>query len=195
MVNDSLRLISFVTAVVALTSVVFSREIITLLFSETYAISSPAFALLMIAFHMTFVLSLMGYTLTAAGYPGRALGENVIRTGLTLLGDLLLIPAFGFMGPVYAGLIGRYVANPVAAWLLRRSGVALAIGPYAKQTVLLLLGAGLFWWLQLDEFIFKIAIVVLFVGLNLALSTVSPGDLRLLLPRTMTKRLGVPSEL
>jgi O-antigen/teichoic acid export membrane protein len=75
--NYSLRLASFVAAVAALTAIVFGEQIIVTFFSDTYARSAPAFGLLMIALHMTFMVNLMGYTLTSAGHPGRSLGENV----------------------------------------------------------------------------------------------------------------------
>lgn len=192
--DHSLRLISFAAALVALIAVLFSQQIVTLLFSEKYAASSLAFALLMIALHITLMANLMGYTLTSAGYPGRSLGENLTRTTLNILGDLLLIPAFGFMGPAYAALVSRYSANPVAVLLLRRSGIAVTVAPYAKQTLLLLLCAVLFWWIQPAEFTYKVAIVVLFVVLNMVLSTISRDDLSLVLPEGVAKRPGVLKE-
>jgi O-antigen/teichoic acid export membrane protein len=188
--NRSLRIISFVAALVALAAVVFSREIITLFFSDKYAASSAAFALLMITFHVTFVLSIMGYTLTAAGYPGRSLGENLFRSTLTIVGDLVLIPIYGFMGPVFAGLIAAYAANPVAIALLRRSDITVVLAPYVKQTALLLLGTIIYWGIQPAGIVYKIAIVVIFVGLNILLATISRDDLDLVLPRVITKRLG-----
>jgi O-antigen/teichoic acid export membrane protein len=187
--DRTLRVISFSAALVALVSVVFSREIMTLLFSEQYAASGMAFALLMIGFHVTFVLSVLGYTLTAAGYPGRSLGENVFRTTLTIIADLLLIPVFGFMGPVYASLGAAYASNPVAVWLLRRSGITAVLGPYVKQTMLLLVGAALHWWVLPAGLVYKLAIVVAFAFINVALSTVSREDLDLVLPQIASKRL------
>jgi len=187
--DRTLRLISFSAALVALIAVVFSREITTLLFSEQYADSSMAFAVLMIGFHVTFVLSILGYTLTAAGYPGRSLGENLFRTVLTIAGDLVLIPVFGFMGPVYASLAAGYMSNPVAIWLLRRSGVAVVLAPYVKQTALLLLGAALYWWILPAGLVYRIATLVAFVVINVALSTVSREDLSLILPEMVTRRV------
>lgn len=194
MLDHSLRLISFVVALVALIAVLFGQQIITILFSDKYTASSGAFALLMIALHMTVLVTLMGYTLTSAGFPGRSLGANVIRTTLTVLADLLLIPVLGFMGPAYASLVSYYVANPVCVWLLRRSGMLVTVAPYVKQTALLLLCAVLFWWTQPAAFTYKVAIIVLFVILNIALSTISLDDLRLVLPEAVTRRLGIPQE-
>lgn len=189
MLDHSLRLCSFAGALGALGAVVFSREIITLLFSEKYAASSMAFALLMMAFHMTFLLSLTGYTLTAAGFPGRSLGQDGIHVVFAVVADVLLIPLLGFVGPAFAQVISSYVANPVSVWLLRRSGIRLTVTQYVKQAVLLWLCAALFWWTQPDGFAYKLAIIALFVVLNAALATISAEDLKLMLPDAVTRRL------
>jgi len=192
--GHSLRLISFSMGFAALSGVLFSREIVTLLFSDKYSASSATFALLMIVLHMMVLMNLMGYTLTSAGFPGRSLGANVIRTTLAILADLVLIPVLGFIGPAYASLISYYVANPVSVWLLRRSDILVTVVPCVKQTALLLSCAILFWWTQPAAFAYKVAIIVLFVVLNVALSTVTCDDLRLVLPEAVTRRLGIPEE-
>jgi O-antigen/teichoic acid export membrane protein len=194
LLDHSLRLISFGMALVALTSVVFSRQIVTLLFSEKYAASSPVFALLMIALHMTVLVTLMGYTLTAAGYPGRSLGANAIQEILRVLADLVFIPVFGFVGPTYARLMAYYVANPLSVWLLRRSDIRVTVAPYVKQTALLWLCSAAFWWAQPEGYMVGAAIIAVFLVLNIALSTVSRDDLRLVLPEAVTKQLGKRKE-
>jgi O-antigen/teichoic acid export membrane protein len=194
MLDHSLRLCSFAGAVGALGAVVFSREIITLLFSEKYAASSMAFALLMLAFHMTFLLSLAGYTLVAAGFPARSLGQDTIHVAFAVVGDLLLIPRLGFVGPAFAAVISSYVANPVSIWLLRRSDIRVTVAHYAKQTVLLWLCAALFWWTQPGGVTYKLAIIVLFLVLNAALATISIEDVKLMLPDAVTRRLGKTKE-
>jgi O-antigen/teichoic acid export membrane protein len=194
MLDHSLRLCSFAGAFIALGAVVFSKEIITLLFSEKYAASSMAFALLMMAFHMTFLVSLTGYTLTAAGFPRRSLIQDTVNAGLGVVGDLLLIPRLGFVGAALANMMSSYVANPVSVWLLRRSSIRLTVTHYVKQTALLWLCAGLFWWTQPGAFTYKLAIIVLFLVLNVALATISIEDLKLMLPDAVTRRLGRPKE-
>lgn len=191
MLDHSLRLISFATALSALIAVLFSQQIVTLLFSEKYAASSAVFAVLMIALHMTLLVNLMGHTLTSAGYPRRSLGASVIRTALTVAADVLLIPSIGFVGPAWANMISYYVTNPVSVSLLRRSGILVTVAPYIKQTVLLWFCVALFWWAQPTEVLSRLAIIVLFLVLNIGLSTISAGDLKLVLPDAVTKRLGM----
>ncbi len=189
MLDHSLRLCSFAGALGALGAVVFSREIITLLFSEKYAASSTAFALLMLAFHMTFLVNLTGYTLTAAGFPRRSLIQDATNVVFGVVGDLLLIPRLGFVGAALANMISSYAANPVSIWLLRRSGIRLTVSHYAKQVVLLWLCAALFWWTRPGELLYQLAIIALFLVLNVALATISVEDLKLMLPDAVTRRL------
>jgi O-antigen/teichoic acid export membrane protein len=194
MLDRSLRLCSFAGALIALGAVVFSQEVVNLVFSEQYAASSGAFALLMMAFHMTFLVSMMGYTLTAAGFPKRSLGQNATNVVATVVIDLLLIPSLGFVGPAVAQVISSYAANPLSAWLLWRSDIRLRVADYLKQTVLLWLCAALFWWTRPDGFTYRLAIVAVYVALNAALTTISVKDVRLMLPEAVTRRLSALRE-
>lgn len=194
LLNNSLRLVSFLTALGAVVAVVFGEEIITLLFSEKYVASGPAFAVLMVAFHMVFMVSLMGYTLTASGNPRRSLQENLTRTSLSLAGNLALIPRFGFMGSVSATLLSAYLASPVAVWLLRRSGFAVALAPLVKQTAILLLCGTLVWWHQPSSLVLKVALVLGALALSFALGIVRRSDLRMVVPEGVLKRLRPPGK-
>ena len=194
LLDRSLRLLSFSMACGALIAVLFSQQIVTLFFSDKYAPSSPVFALLMIGLHVSVVLTLMGYTLTAAGYPKRSLGANLIRESVMIVADLLLIPALGVIGPAIARLVAQYTASPLSVWLLRRSDIRVAIAPLAKQTVLLWLCSASFWLIQPTALAPKTVVVVLFVLLSVALSTISRDDLSLVLPRAVTKRMGIGKE-
>jgi O-antigen/teichoic acid export membrane protein len=148
----------------------------------------------MIAMHVTVIMNLLGYTLTAAGHPGHSLAQNLARTVLTVAADLILIPLTGFVGPAYATLIGYYATQPVCIWLLRKSDISPAIRPYAVQTALLWLCAGLFWWTQPATVLPRLAILGLFAALNAALRTVSLDDARLVLPQAIIRRLRISKE-
>jgi O-antigen/teichoic acid export membrane protein len=189
MLDHSLRLCSFAGALTALVTVVFSSQIITLLFSEKYKSSSLAFSLLMIAFHMTFLITLTGYTLTAAGYPKRSLGQTSVNVILTILVDLILIPLIGFIGPAYSQVISTYTANTVSIWLLKRSDIQLTVTHFIKQTVLLWIGVALFWWITPDGYILGLAIIVAYIILNVLLATISFEDFKLMLPDNVISRL------
>jgi O-antigen/teichoic acid export membrane protein len=180
MLNTSLRLVSFGAAALALVGVLFSPWITELLFSAQYAASAPAFAILMVTLQMVLVVNLLGYTLTSAGHPQRSLVVDIIRTGVLVLGSLLLIPLFGFMGAAYARLISSYVGSPVVLRLVRRDHPGLLVLSCLRQTVILLVCAGLGWWAE--PLLAKLAVGALFFILSTTLGTLSRTDLALVLP-------------
>jgi Na+-driven multidrug efflux pump len=149
----------------------------------------------MLALHMTLVVNVMGYTLTAAGRPGRSLAVDVVQTVVSAGGDLLLIRPLGALGSAVAAMAATYVSNPAAAWLVRRSEIPFALAPYAKQTLIVLLCAALSWWAQPAGIVYKAAILALFVGLSLLASTISPDDVRLLTGSRFRRSDTVPQPL
>lgn len=190
LLNHSLVLISFFMALSALISVVFGQEIINLLFSAKYESSSAVFSLLMIGLQMNVLVTIMGYTLVSAGYPGRSLAANAIRETLIVVADLVFIPLWGLIGPAFGKLVAYYVANPISIWMLRRSHIQVLAAPYTKQTLLLWLGAFLFWWFQPQEFLIRMMIIVLFIALNIGFSAITLDDVKVVLPPILVKRLG-----
>jgi O-antigen/teichoic acid export membrane protein len=200
LLNHSVRLASFAMASAAIFSVVFSREIITFVFTDQYLEASLAFGLKMIGLQGFLVVSMMGYSLTAAGYPKRSLSENIARSVWAILGDLVLIPILSFVGPALSSLSANYFTSPLLVWLLSRSGYTVKVAAYVKQTILLLFCSGLFWLtLSVDamlaaNLLFKTAIIILFVVLNMVFATVSFSDLGLVLPAKLTHLLGIKRE-
>ena len=190
LLNRSLVLVSFFMALAALISVFFGQEIIRMLFSAKYETSSMIFSLLMIGLQMNVLVTLMGYTLTSAGYPGRSLAANAIRETLIVVAALILIPIWGLIGPAFGKLAAYYVANPLSIWMLRRSRIQVVSAPYIKQTALLWIGAILFWLLQPQGFLLKAMMILIFITVNVALSTISRQDLALVLPNALSRRLG-----
>lgn len=194
LLEHSLNLISFFMALIALVFVLFNQQIITILFSDKYTESGPVFAVLMIALHMNVLITIMGYSLTAAGYPGRSLGANAVREAFMFVTNLLLIPVVGFIGPGYAKVLAFYIANPISIWLLKRSNFNVNMTSFIKQTLLLLFSTALFWIFQPEAIILKIVIIVLFIILNISLSTLNRDDLSIVLPVFVKKKLGMQAE-
>jgi len=191
MLDQAMRIISFVTAYLALIAVLFSNEIVTLLFSSKYSNSNHVFAILMIAFHPEFLVQLMGYTLTSAGHPGRSLAENTVRVIVIILGNIILIPRIGIAGAAFATLIANYISVPLSIWLLWRSSIPVKATMFAKIVFIFLLCAGLFWWFQPAHVLIKIAILLFYAIINLSLSTITRSDFAAILPEAVTKRIAV----
>jgi O-antigen/teichoic acid export membrane protein len=178
--DQSLRLVSFAGALAAVVAIVFSQEIVTLTFGATYSADAPIFALLMLALHMSLLVNVLGYTLTAAGRSGRSLGVDLVRAVVSAGADVALIPGFGALGSAYATLLSSYASGPVAAWLVRRSALTAAVAPHVKQSLILLLCAGLVWWAYPSGLAHKLAILVLFFVLSALSATITRDDLAIL---------------
>jgi O-antigen/teichoic acid export membrane protein/glycosyltransferase involved in cell wall biosynthesis len=185
MLQRSLRLLSFVSALGAVIAAAFSREIVTLLFSAKYAPAAPAFALLMVALQMTMIVNLLGYTLTATGRPARALWLDLGQAAALLLGDVLLIPFFGTVGAAAAALVGSYASGPIGVLMVRRSDLALDARPYARQSGIVLSCLALTVLIHpvglLSALAFKGAVLAGFCIASLLLATIDRGDFGLVL--------------
>ncbi|HEX5417056.1 MAG TPA: flippase [Chloroflexota bacterium] len=181
--DRSMRLISFGGALAAVTGTVFSRQIIEVIYSAKYESAAPAFAVLMVSLQMTIQVSVLGYTLTAAGHPGKSLAVTLVRTVASALGDLLLIPPLGFLGSAWAAVGGSYASLPSGVWLLRSSATRAEVAPCLKQTALLIVFAAVGWWIQpegiVESGVLKVAIVAAFVVTSVRLATITSDDLSL----------------
>jgi O-antigen/teichoic acid export membrane protein len=187
MFEASLRLVSFGAALLALGCVSLSTEITEFIFSSRYAVSAPAFAVLMVALHMVLVVNLMGYTLTSAGHPRRSLVVDVIRTSVVLGASLALVAPFGFLGAACARLLSSYSGAPVVVWLLRRD-LPVDAGGLLKSTCILLVCAPLAALTQPAGALVRIAVAIVFLALNVGAGAIRLDDLRLLVPVLHTRR-------
>lgn len=197
MLNQSLRLSAFVLGIGVLFAVLFSREIMGILFSSEYAETASAFSLLMVSFHMTFMVHLLGYTLTSAGYPEKSLVENSVRTAISTALGLLLIPTFRYFGAAIGQLVSNYAANPVAVYLLRQVDIRVQIAPYAKQTALLIAFCIAGWFVGgmelelMPSIAYRLLMLVGFIAGSFLLSIVSLDDLQIVLPKSVQAKLGI----
>lgn len=191
MLNQSFRLISFLTACATLVAILFGREIIVLLFSEKYAVSAPLFGLLMMSLHVVSLLSLMGYTLTAAGLPWRSTLQDGFKAALIVLANLILIPLYGVMGAALASVAAVHLSSPLTTWLLRQSGIVARIMPMLSQAAFLGLIFAYVYFMQPRLLLLKIVIIAVFVSLNFTFSTISKQDFGLLFSRFAKKPLTV----
>ena len=194
--NQSVRLSSFVVGLGALGGVMFSEEIMVLFFSPTYREASTTFAVLMISFHMMFLVNLLGFTITSAGYPRLSLVENSLRTAVGGISGFLLIPLFGAVGGAISNTLANYLANPVILLLLRSKGILAKYRDYTLHTIILWICTIIFWlsqsfisdnWLLLYSI--KLLFPLIFVGLNLLLRTISWQDFYSLIPPKFRARI------
>lgn len=189
LLNESLRIISFLMSVMALFSILFGEELMRFVFSETYSNVGIVFGLLMVALHMATLNNLLGYSITASGYPSRTLLSNLVNTILGITGNLIFIPLFSFLGPAFSQIAGVYLVNPIEARFSIRTGYKVRILGYIKPIILMVLigGIGLLlrYFVPLSVFFlvyFNLIIFLFYILANFAVGSIKLGDFKLLLP-------------
>ncbi|MDW7679447.1 MAG: oligosaccharide flippase family protein [bacterium] len=187
LLNHSLAITSFLMALAALIAIAFSKFIIVVLFTEKYSETHIAFSLMMIVLQMQFLVQIMGYTLTSAGFPKRSLIENTIRTVLTVGLNIIFIPKWGYLGAVYATFAANYIAYPISIFLLKWSRISVNNRDVLIQTIVLVFCAALFLVTESLNIFLSIGIIVLFIVINFLLSTVSIQHLKLIVPEKYLK--------
>ena len=178
--NNSLRLVSFVTIFATLIIMLFQKDIIRFLFSERYLESAPAISLLMFALSIGLIGNVLGVSLVSAGYSTKPLIVNVVATATNVLGNLIMIPIFGFMGAVYATVITNCIANPILTWFLRKNGISVIAKEYIKPILVF----GVCWFLFLKfgagSILVKFFLICLFLVFCGFLSIISKKDFLML---------------
>jgi len=178
LINNSLRLISFVSTVAVLVTLLFQREIIGLLFGEQYLASAPILPLLMVALNMEVILYVLGNTLVAIGQSDKPLKCNVVTTIANIAGSLFMIPILGINGAAYAKILSRYLANPINTWFLSRSKYAVDTIKYFAP-IFILGGIWLMFSIQNEmRVFFRLLIICMFLSSAFLLRIVSIRDLQ-----------------
>jgi O-antigen/teichoic acid export membrane protein len=177
LLNNSIRWLSFLTMFGALIALLFSREIVVILFSDSYLASIPAFILLMIGLNLTFVESTFGYSLVAIGDSDKPLIVNIVRVAISLLCNLFLIPAFSFIGAAVASLIGNLVSIPLDLFFLHRRNIAAQARYLTKPIIVFSLCAIIFLYLENSFVIIRLAFVCLYFAISVLISVITIQDL------------------
>ena len=179
--NNSLRLVSFFIFFAALVATLFQKEIVCFLFSERYLDSAPAFSLLMVAVGIGLIGNVLGTSLVALGQSDKPVKINIVDSTTNIIGNLIMIPMFGFMGAVYATLLSRCATNPFIVWFLIKYGVKVKIYNYLKP--LLALGICIVPSLifGFENIIIKLFLIILFLCICIILSVIRKSDLSILL--------------
>jgi O-antigen/teichoic acid export membrane protein len=116
------RLTEFVLALAASGTVLcvviaalFGPEILAALLGASYRPAATVFALLMASFSLQSLISVMGYSLVAAGHPGVTTTINTFGMLVLLAGGLAAIPAAGAAGAACA-LVGANAVVLALSW-------------------------------------------------------------------------------
>ena len=180
LMNHSLRVLTFLTIFGALAAVVFGKDIIRLLFSETYLPSYFAFVLLMFGLTLNVLENTLGYSLVAIGDSDKPLIVNIVRTVLSLIGNLVFLPLAGFVGAAIVSLAGNSAAIPLDAFFLRKRKLRPNFIEVAKPISILLVFSLVFVGLGAASLLLKITMIVFYIPVCFVFSVITSRDLALL---------------
>lgn len=180
LLNNSIRLITFLAAFAALIIAFFGKNIIVLLFSEEYLASYWALVLLMIGLTLEMVENTLGYSLVAIGEPDKPLYISIMRSVISLVGNLTILPILGYVGAAIIYVSGNLIALPVNIFFLRRKGIS----PNLIASIKLLFISGLLFTSFLlwnpGAILSAVFLLLLYIPLSFILSVITSRDVTIL---------------
>jgi O-antigen/teichoic acid export membrane protein len=189
--NNSLRIVSFAAVFTTLIVTLFQRDIVRILFSEQYIESAPALSILMISLSVGLIGNILGTSLVALGQSDKPVKINIVDSTTNVIGNLIMIPMFGFMGAVYATLLSRCATNPINAWFLIRAGVNVKISQYLKPFLAFGICVSPFLMFDLENVITKISLIILYLIICILLSIIKKSDISVLVKEVWTHKVSV----
>jgi O-antigen/teichoic acid export membrane protein len=176
LLNTSVRVLSFTVLLGAMISVTFGKEIILLLFSAQYLGVYPIFVLMMVWLGVNVLENTVGYSLIAIGEPDKPLIVNIVRTVISLIGNLILIPINGLIGAALVKLFSNIIATPLDILFLVRRRFYVRVSEYIKPLISFGAATAIFYLLSSPLFFMKLGVIALFVVSCLLLSVITKED-------------------
>ncbi len=137
--NRGLILGSAALSLAALGIYLFRNEVILIVASEQYLEASFALALLMINFNLNSIARMMGYSIVAAGFTTVPVRINLVSSITNVVGCLVMIPIFGYIGAIYSLLIMNTIAQALNYYFLLKAGLKPEVLGFSKSTIFLVL--------------------------------------------------------
>ena len=186
--NNSHRVLSFLTSLAALMAVLFGREIITTLYSDSYIPSYYAFVILMFGLNLTVLDNTLGFSLIAIGHPGKPLIVNIVRTTISLSLNVVVTPIYSFVGAAVVSVVSNFIAVPLDVYFLSKTKVHVESALFLKPIVICGVYSLLFLLLGSSLLPIKILFVFLFMLTCLMMSVIAREDWRVILAEARTVR-------
>ena len=142
--NRGVILATTILSMVTLVTFLFRKEIVLLLFSEQYVDASMALALFMLNFTLSAVARIMGYTVVADGHSSVPVRINLIASVANIVGCMLLIPPFGFIGAIYSLIIMSTISQLLNYYFLVKAEIGADLWGFFRP-ILVLIGIALIY--------------------------------------------------
>ena len=167
-INSCLTIMSTLGGLIVITSVLFSEEIITLIFSAEYLEVKTTFILLTFSVCMQLIATTMGYSLVAAGKPKESMFSSIVGISIELVLSILLIPIYGYVGASIAFVIMTFVMQGISSYYLRNIGIKINIWEYFKPILCLFSLALVFLLFDFASSFYKLIYLFSYLGLCFA---------------------------
>ena len=163
LMNKSLFTFSILINLLLLFSFLFNEEIILLLFSDKYLDSSLAFSFLMVAFYLTSMSNIMGYSLVSAGLPSVTLKVNIAAGVINLIGAFLMVPPWGFMGAVYSILLTSLSSLLFHYLYLTKYEMEIDLISFVKPSLITITLLLIYYQITPDNLIYKCILLIVYL--------------------------------
>ena len=163
--NQGLIITSAGLSVVTLISFLFRNEIILIVASDQYLDAAFALSLLTLNFSINAIARVMGYTVVAAGHSSVPVRINLVGSVLNVIGCLILIPRFGFVGAIYSLIGMSTIAQLLNFYYLKRASITPDLWGFSKSLLLLIAVAGAYYLIGNDSFLFRGFAIVIMISL------------------------------
>jgi O-antigen/teichoic acid export membrane protein len=186
LLNNSTRMLSFVTSFGALVAVLFGKQIISMLFSQKYLPSYYPFVILMFGLSLSAVDSVLGYSLVAIGEPTKPLIVNSIRAIINVSLNLVIIPIFRVIGAAAVTVVSNLVAAPLDVYFLRKRKVRADILAFVKPIIIAGAYGLLFVFVATSLVSIKLLFILMFLLTCLLVSVVTRDDRQVFVAETIS---------
>ncbi len=163
LMNKSLFTFSIAINLLLLVSFLFNKEIILLLFSDKYFDSSLAFSFLMVAFYLSSMSNIMGYSLVSAGLPYITLKVNIASSAISIIGALFMVPPWGFIGAVYSILLSNLSSLLFHYLYLIKYELKIELISLVKPSLITITELLLYYKFTPDNLIYKSILLIVYL--------------------------------
>jgi O-antigen/teichoic acid export membrane protein len=134
-VNHSTRLFAALSLVGAVVALALGKDLIRILFSDTYSVSWESFVILMTALCASLIGDTLGTALVAGGESSKPAVINTVHAAVSLAANWLLVPVLGIAGAAVASLAGSIATNPLNVLYLKKTGLKVDVLAYVRPVL------------------------------------------------------------
>jgi len=165
LMNNSLSFFSVGILSLVTVAFLFQVEIMNLVFSEEYLTAALAFALLMLNLYLRTISNIMGYSLVSAGYSSAPVKINSVTSVTSILGGLIMVPEFGFIGAVYAILIMDFVSLVITQVFLFKYNIRTEVINFLKPFFIFVFLILVYYLVSFENIFIKIVLLIIYFTL------------------------------